>query len=86
MHPKYWNKDDGFLKMKQLIKSMPVINDCAERTLGMITVYYGMNSAPKTIDEKKKLFKIIHSYRLQQKKLAVSKERCTKKVLAEFQW
>ena len=85
-HPKQWRNDPSYQKMCDLVKSMPVINDSAERVLGLVSSYYSLKTTPKTVEQKQNLFKTIHHYRHQQRKLATSSERCTKHVMANFDW
>ena len=86
-HPKHWRDCPSYQKMCDLVQSMPVINNSAEHVLGLVSSsYYGLKTTPKTVEQKQNLFKIIHHYRHQQKKLATSSERCTKHVMANFEW
>ena len=83
-HPKNWEKEPSFLRMKSVIRSLPVVNDPAERALGLVTQFYGLKTTPCSVEKKQELFRIIHSHRLEQKKHATSSERCTKAVLSKL--
>ena len=72
--------------MQKLVNAIPVLNDPAERVLGLVTSYFNLKTTPKTDEEKQNLFRVVHHYRLQQKELSSSTERSTKKVLDKFVW
>lgn len=75
-----WSSDLSYSLLKGLVCSTKVVNDSAERALGLITEF---NSGQVTHDEDQKqwLYQVVQEMRRQQKEAATSTERCTKTIL-----
>ena len=84
-HPKHWVNDANYQKIKTVVSNLPVINDPAERTLGLVTEYHNSKSAPHSTEEKEKMYFVVHKYRYQQSSVRTSEERCTKTMLNTFE-
>ena len=79
-HPSSWSTSPSYIKMKEIVESLPVVNDAAERALGLITEFHQSN-CPKNEDQKQFLCKVVKQMRVEQAKQATSTERITKKAL-----
>ena len=62
---------------------MTVLNDCAERALGMATALHGP-TRPKSEKQLQATYKVVDAVRKFQLSTATSSERVTKKTLAGF--
>ena len=78
-HPSSWDKSSTYLKVKDSIDRLPVVND-TERDLGLLTEYH-QSTASKSEGQKQYIFKIVKEMRVQQANQATSSESVTKKLL-----
>ena len=78
-----WNSSLLYQHNRNIIKHLPVVNDTAERALGMATSMHGSNM-PKNEKQCQASFKVVHKLRKAQGTLAKSSERVTKYNLNKF--
>ena len=76
-HPSNWNQMENYTTLLNVAKDLPVVNDAAERALGLVTEFR-RSSCPKTEEQKQYLFKVVKELRSQQLQQATSSERVTK--------
>ena len=82
-----WEESSSYLHGKQILSNLPVVNDAAERALGIAT---NMNTktAPKSNDQRQDIYKIVKGLQEKLGNVATSTERVTKKALKsiDFNW
>ena len=72
-----WTTDTSYIKLLSMVCSTKVVNDTAERSLGLLTEF-NTGTVTKSEEQKQYLYKVIREMRRNQKNLATSRERCTK--------
>ena len=75
-----WYKSDAYLHGKNVLSNLPVVNDAAERALGMATDR-NTKKAPKSKEKKQASFKVVNHMRKTLNDLATSSESVTKRAL-----
>ena len=75
-----WEKCSSYLHGKQILSNLPVVNDTAERALGIATEK-NTKTTPKTDDQQQDAFKIVKGMQEKLGIVATSTERVTKKAL-----
>ena len=77
-----WAADESYDKLSTLAKSIKVINDSAERALGMLTEYH-LNKITKNEEQRQHLLQCVKEMRKRQKGLLKDGkgERCNKKIM-----
>ena len=80
MDPSGWSRNTSYKKAQMLVQSLNVVNDAAERSLGLLTAF---NTGTVTLDptQRQILFKMVSDLRHGQLEIATSSERVTKKGL-----
>ena len=78
-----WSTCETYKHAVEAIKLLPVINDPAERVLGMATQMHGQ-TMPKSEKDCQARYQVVHSVRKFQSSIATSSERVTKKNHNEF--
>ena len=78
-----WNASNGYEHAVNKIKNLPVINDAAERALGMAT-YLDGPTLPKDEEHLQARYKVVDASRKTQGSIATSTERVTKKNITKF--
>ena len=78
-----WHSSSIYHHNKKIIKLLPVVNDAAERALGMASSMHGQ-TMPKNEKQLQESFKVVHAIRKAQRSIAKSSERVTKQNLHEF--
>ena len=76
-HPSKWGQLGRYGDMVDRVKSLPVVNDAAERALGLLTEFQ-RNTTPKTEQQKQYYYKFVKEMRNRQSDIATSSERVTK--------
>ena len=76
---KYWHLDDTFLSLQRLTAGLKVVNDNAERVLGLVTQYH-TNRVTKNEEQKQYLYTVQKEVRAREKVLMKKSERVTKKL------
>ena len=76
-----WTDMACYQSIKQSVSNLVVINDPAERALGLLTEF-DRKSTPKSEEQRQYSYKIVKELRSQQLKVATSSERITKLSLA----
>ena len=86
-HPTNWGQLSSYTDMVDRVKSLPVVNDAAERALGLLTEFQ-RNTTPKSEHQKQCLYKIVKEMRNKQYNKATSSERVTKKQIFDtvYKW
>ena len=82
-----WTETSSYLKGKEIWSNLPVVNDAAERALGLATEK-NTNTAPKSDSQRQALYKVVKGLREKLSKLATSTEVVTKKSLTsvDYNW
>ena len=82
-----WTETSSYLKGKEILSNLPVVNDAAERALGLATEK-NTNTAPKSDSQRQALYKVVKGLREKLSKLATSTEVVTKKSLTsvDYNW
>ena len=80
-----WDTCDSYVHGKEVLSNLPVVNDAAERALGLATEM-NTNRAPKSKDQKQNLYKVVKAVRDQLNKFATSVETVTKKGLKKVNY
>ena len=75
-----WYAHPNYSKTKGLLEQLPVVNDAAERVLGLATEA-NRKTAPKSEDQQQALYKVIKGTRDTLKEKATSSERVTRKTI-----
>ena len=75
-----WNKSDSYLHGKDVLSNLPVVNDAAERALGLATEL-NTKIAPKSMNQKQARYKVVKAVREKLSDAATSVETVTKKAL-----
>ena len=75
--PSKWNQLDSYIEMKSSVLDLPVVNDAAERALGLLTEFH-TNTAPKDEEQKQFVYKVVKEMRQIQSQSATGSERVTK--------
>ena len=78
-----WSTCKTYKHAVEAIKLLPVVNDPAERVLGMATQMHGQ-TMPKSEKDCQARYQVVHSVRKFQSSIATSSERVTKKNHNEF--
>ena len=78
-----WNVSNGYEHAVNSIKMLPVVNDAAERALGMATKLDGP-TMPKDEEHIQSLYKVVDASRKIQGSIATSTERVTKRNVTKF--
>ena len=80
-----WEHYDSYLHCKEVTNNLPVVNDAAERALGLVTE---MNTqmAPKSEEQRQALYKVVKGVRQKLREAATSTEVVTKKALCSVQY
>ena len=78
-----WNAPNGYEHAVNRIKNLPVVNDAAERALGMATKLDGTRM-PKDEEHLQARYKVVDASRKTQGSIATSTERVTKKNITKF--
>ena len=78
-----WNASNGYEHAVNRIKNLPVVNDAAERALGMATKLHGP-TMPKDEEHLQARYKVVDASRKTQGSIATSTERVTKKISPSF--
>ena len=84
---KKWKETPSYINGKDIISNIPVINDAAERALGLATEK-NTKTVPKSDFQRQALYKVVKGLREKLSKLATSTETVTKKSLAsvDYNW
>ena len=80
-----WNNCDSYLHGKDVLSNLPVVNDAAERALGLATEM-NTNRAPKSKDQKQDRYKVVKAVREQLNETKTSVEIVTKKGLKKVNY
>ena len=80
-----WDTCDSYVHGKEVLSNLPVVNDAAERALGLATEM-NTNRAPKSKDQKQNRYKVVKAVRDQLNKIATSVETVTKKGLKKVNY
>ena len=80
--PKLWSQNSDYLKIKAIIKAIPVVNDASEQALGLLTEFH--DKLTRNSSAKQNIFKIIKRLREKQGLVATSTERVTKKGMKQY--
>ena len=82
-----WNTSSSYLHGKKIISNLPVVNDAAERALGLATDK-NTKEAPRNENDLQDLYKVVKGVREKLGNLATSAETVTKKTLitVDFKW
>ena len=78
-----WTSSINYMDAVNSVKQLSVVNDAAERALGMATSLHGP-AMPKDETQKQSLFKVVTAIRKVQGSAATSSERVTKKGLPQL--
>jgi len=70
---KNWSTDELYVKLMEVVAPFKVVNDCAERVLGMITEYH-INNITRSEDQKSFLYQIVCELRSRAKKTGEKKD------------
>ena len=76
-----WSTSLIFSQAKLTVENLPVVNDAAERALGLAT-NFNTKTAPKSESSQQALYKVVEAAREKLGSLATSSELITKKALA----
>lgn len=78
---KSWDSNTDFRALQGMVRETTVVNDCAERALGLLTEF---NTGTVTKDETQRqaLLQVVRHMRKQQKAASSSTERCTKATIS----
>ena len=84
---KKWKDSSTYLNGKEILSNLPVVNDAAERALGIATEK-NTKTAPKSDCQRQALYKVVKGIRERLGKLATSTEVVTKKSLnsIDYSW
>ena len=82
-----WKDSSTYLNGKEILSNLPVVNDAAERALGIATEK-NTKTAPKSDCQRQALYKVVKGIRERLGKLATSTEVVTKKSLnsIDYSW
>ena len=80
-----WHTNNDYLHGKYVISNVPVVNDAAERALGLATEM-NTKQAPKSEDKKEERYKVAKYMREKLKNAATSVETVTKKALKNVKY
>lgn len=82
-----WINDNSYLKVCSYTKSLSVVNDSAERALGMMTEFH-VNRITQSEEQRQHLLQVVKEMRLRQKNLLKHKnaERCTKAIIKKIKY
>ena len=80
-----WNNCDIYLHGKDVLSNLPVVNDAAERALGLATEM-NTNKTPKSKDQKQDRYKVVKAVREELAKFKTSVETVTKKALKKINY
>jgi len=78
-----WLASPDYQHIVTVVENLSVVNDCAERALGMATTLYG-STRPQNEKQLQATYKVVDAVRKFQLSTATSSERVTKKTLASF--
>ena len=83
----HWATNDSYKRAKDMVSNLPVVNDAAERALGIATDA-NVRTAPKSEPQVQALYKVIKGVREKLSKHATSSEVVTKKALRSvvYEW
>ena len=79
-HPQDWDEDPSYMSAKAIVENLPVVNDAAERVLGLATTC-NTKTAPKSEDQLQALYKVVKGTRDVLRQAATSQENVTKRGL-----
>ena len=82
-----WKESSSYLQGKEILSKLPVVNDAAERALGLATEK-NTKTAPKSDSQRQDLYKVVKGLREKLNKFATSTEVVTKKALKsiDYNW
>ena len=82
-----WKESTSYLQGKEILSKLPVVNDAAERALG-IAAEENTKTAPKSDFQWQNLYKVVKGLREMLNKFATSTEVVTKKALKsiDYNW
>ncbi|KAG0722932.1 hypothetical protein GWK47_043585 [Chionoecetes opilio] len=80
-----WTTSDNYRHGKKVVANLPVVNDAAERALGLATDL-NTNKAPKSEEQLQALYRVVKGVREKLHGLATSTEVVTKKSLASISY
>ena len=82
-----WSNDNSYLQIESFTKSISVVNDSAERALGMMTEFH-VNRITQSEEQRQHLLQVVKEMRLRQKNLVKHKndERCTKTIIKNVKY
>ena len=82
-----WINDNSYLKVCSYTKSLSVVNDSAERALGMMTEFH-VNRITQSEQQRQHLLQVVKEMRLRQKNLLKHKnaERCTIAIVKKIKY
>ena len=80
-----WNNCDSYLHGKDVLSNLPVVNDAAERALGLATEM-STNKTPKSKEQKQDRYKVVKAVREELAKFKTSVETVTKKALKKINY
>lgn len=80
-----WPTTETYLKAKEIVRNLPVVNDAAERALGLATDF-NTKTTPKSEKQLQALYKVVKGCRVKLQQLATSTEVVTKKLLESVQY
>ena len=78
-----WNSSESYNAAADAVKHLVVVNDTAERALGMATSLHG-TTLPKSEESLQARFKVVDAIRKIQGSLTKSSERVSKQTLSQF--
>ena len=85
---KEWDDNPIFLQLNSIVKQLKVVNDSAERILGMVTDFH-MDKITRNEDQRQYLLQVQKELRHRHKSLLLKPgktERCTKRIIKEMQY
>ena len=82
-----WCNDASYLQMQNFIKTLSVVNDSAERALGMMTEFH-VDRITRSEQQRQHLLQVVKEMRLRQKNLLKHQndERCTKAIIKKIKY
>ena len=82
-HPSTWSNNEDYKIIKMNVDNLPVVNDAAERALGLLTEF---NQQTLLNDEEQKqyVYKVVKELRNQQTNIVKGSERVTKQTISSI--
>ena len=82
-----WERNDVYLDIKKFVKSINVVNDCAERALGTMTAFHA-DRITRSEEQRQHLMQVVTEARKRQQALLKHQndERCTKAIIKKVKY